>query len=352
MEDAIVIATGSYGGPNGKVAHGLVRGGSRFRIRAVVEPAAAGADAGELLDGVRREIPMTASVEEACESAPTATVAIVGVATHGGRITPVVREALLSAARAGLEIISGLHDFAGDDPDIAGEAENRGVAIRDLRRPPPKDALRFWTGDVRSVRAARIAVLGTDCAVGKRTTARLVTSGLEASGLRAEMIYTGQTGWLQGGRFGIILDALPNDYVSGELEGALVTCDRELSPDVMVLEGQSSLRNPSGPCGAELLVSGGATAVILQHAPGRPYFEGYEDQRLEIPPLGEELALIRLYGAEVIGLSLSREGLSERAFDEARADLAARHGIPVACPLRDGIGALVAAARSHLGLDV
>src|SRR5204862_259012 len=82
---------------------------------------------------------------------------------------------------------------------------------------------------------------------GKRTTARMLTEGCRAAGMNADMIYTGQTGWLQGGRFGFILDATPNDFVSGELEHAIVTCAAETFPDVIFLEGQSSLRNPSGP---------------------------------------------------------------------------------------------------------
>jgi uncharacterized NAD-dependent epimerase/dehydratase family protein len=42
----------------------------------------------------------------------------------------------------------------------------------------------------------------------------------------------------------------------------------------MIIEDQSSLRAPSGPCGAEFLLSGGAHGVVLQHAAGREFFEG------------------------------------------------------------------------------
>ncbi len=111
-------------------------------------------------------------------------------------------------------------------------------------------------------------MLGTDCALGKRTTTRMLVEACRRAGLRAEWIYTGQTGWLQGAPFGFILDATANDFVSGELEHAIVSCARERSPDVIFLEGQSALRNPSGPCGSELLLSAGARGVVLQHAPG------------------------------------------------------------------------------------
>ena len=69
--------------------------------------------------------------------------------------------------------------------------------------------------------------------------------------------------------YGFIFDSTPNDFVSGELENVVFRCDRDCSPDLILLEGQSSLRNPSGPCGAEFLCSAMAKGVILQHMPGR-----------------------------------------------------------------------------------
>jgi uncharacterized NAD-dependent epimerase/dehydratase family protein len=103
------------------------------------------------------------------------------------------------------------------------------------------------------------------------------------------MIYTGQTGWMQGGRYGFIFDCTPNDFVSGEVEHAILTCFEEQHPDVMFIEGQSSLRNPSGPCGSEFLVSGEARYVVLQHAPARKYFDDNEKAGCLIPPLGSEV---------------------------------------------------------------
>ena len=45
-QTAIVLANGLYLTPNGKTAHGLVRGSDRFRILAVVEPLTAAVVAG------------------------------------------------------------------------------------------------------------------------------------------------------------------------------------------------------------------------------------------------------------------------------------------------------------------
>lgn len=349
LDAAIVLAHDRYRTPNGKTAHGLVRGGTRFRVLAVVDPDSAGHDAGEILDGVHRGIPIVASLDEAMSlEAQKPRYCVVGVATHGGRFTPELRELIRQAVDQGLSIVNGLHDVAGEDEEIAALAASRGVDLIDLRRPRPKHELHFWEGYVHGVRAPRLTVLGTDCAVGKRTTTVMLVQALCEAGVRAEMIYTGQTGWMQGARYGFVLDATLNDYVSGELEHAIVTCEREVAPDVMVIEGQSSLRNPSGPCGSEFLLSAAARGVILQHAAGREYFEGYEYQRLRIPPLEEEIALIELYGARTLAVTLNGEGLTREALERYRARAEEQLGIPVVNVLEEGLARLIPVVREHI----
>jgi uncharacterized NAD-dependent epimerase/dehydratase family protein len=344
---AVILAPNAFRTDGAKTAHGLVRGTERFQVVAVVDPDAAGHDAGEVLDGKRRGIPIFASLGEAISGArPRPDTVIVGVATPGGSLPPSLRAVLLEAANAGLSIVNGLHELVSEDPAIAAAAARTGARLIDVRRPRPRGELHFWTGAIAEVRAPRIAVLGTDCALGKRTTARLLVEACRAGGLRAEMIYTGQTGWMQGARYGFVLDSVVNDFVSGELEHAVVTCDREQSPDVIVIEGQSSLRNPSGPCGAEMLASAQARGVILQHAPGRACFRGRESWR--IPSVAEEIQLIGLYGAEVLAVTLNGERLSAAALGEAQRALAGELGLPVVRPLEEGVERLVPVVRAFL----
>jgi uncharacterized NAD-dependent epimerase/dehydratase family protein len=343
---AVVLAPGAFMSDSAKTAHGLVRGTERFQIVGVVDAAAAGQDAGTALDGKHRGIPIFATLDAACAGEPRPDTVIVGVATPGGTLPASLRASLLEAARAGLSIVNGLHDFVGDDPAIAAAATATGARIVDVRRPRPRGELHFWTGAIADVRAPRVAVLGTDCALGKRTTARLLVEACRADGLRAEMIYTGQTGWMQGVRHGFILDSVVNDFVAGEMEHAIVTCDAAESPDVIVLEGQSSLRNPSGPCGAELIVSGQARGVVLQHAPGRRCYKGHTGWNM--PSLEEEIELIRLYGARVLAVTLNSEGISAMALVDEQARLTDRLRLPVLRPLEEGVGALVPTVRRYL----
>jgi uncharacterized NAD-dependent epimerase/dehydratase family protein len=330
---AVVIANGYLATPNGKTAHGMLRGSDRFTVGAVIDPSSAGRDAGEVAFGEGGEVGVrcVATVAEAIEAAGgDPSVALIGVATHGGVLESAIREVVLECIKAGLGVVNGLHDGLANDRELVAAAAESNVELVDLRRVKPRSELHFWTGAIYNVAARRVAVLGTDCAVGKRTTAWLLVEALRRRKLTAEMIYTGQTGWLQGARFGFILDATINDYVSGELEQALVACDLEVHPDVMIVEGQSSLRNPSGPCGAELILSADAKKVVLQHAPGRVYFEGYESFELEIGDLGSEIATIRLYGAEVVCVAVNPSDTDPEVLAEWRRQIEIEHGVPTA----------------------
>ena len=340
-ESAVVLANHRFMTANGKTAHGLVRGSTRFRVVAVIDPDLAGRDAGEALDGRPAGIPIVATLDEAIAVEDTPLKwCVIGIATHGGRLLPEFHTLILEAVGKGLGIVNGLHDAVSDDAEIAAAAKARGVSLIDLRKPRPKHELHFWEGDIYRVRAPRLAVLGTDCALGKRTTARIIVESMNRAGVRTEMIYTGQTGWMQGARYGIVLDSILNDFVSGELEHAIVQCDREVEPDLMVVEGQSSLRNPSGPCGAEMLLSAAARGVVLHHAPGREFFDGHEAMGLQIPALESEIALIRHYGSQTIAVTLNSKGCTPEQLDRFRSEYREKLAIPVVEPLTEGVDAL------------
>ena len=345
-KSALVLANGLFDSVFAKTAHGLVRGPSRYELLGVIDSAHEGKDAGDVLDGHVRNIPFYRSISDALNQMPVSpTHCIVGVATVGGLLPDTLREDLLAAASAGLTLVNGLHQLLSDDAELLKKANGK---IIDLRKPRPASELHFWTGEVFSVSAPRVAVLGMDCAIGKRTTTMLLQEAFRAQNTHAEVIYTGQTGWLQGIRYGFIFDATLNDFVAGELEHAIVQCDRETGPDVILLEGQSALRNPAGPAGSELICSARAAGVILQHAPARTHYEDLEHIDCMLPPLSEELELIRLLGVEVWGITLYTHGLEDPHSAQIASELEACHGIPVVRPLEDGVERLSAAIRHRL----
>jgi uncharacterized NAD-dependent epimerase/dehydratase family protein len=335
-DGAVLLANGMLDNLHAKTSHALIRGPSRYALRAVVDAGFAGRDAGVVLDGRPRQIPVVASVAEALDGNPPPTVCIVGVATAGGVLPPSLRASLLDAARAGLTLVNGLHRPLADDRELAEVAARHGATLVDLRRPRPVSELRFWSGDILQLATPRLAVLGMDCAIGKRTTAVAIRDAARRRGLRAEVVYTGQTGWLQGLTHGFFLDATPNDFVAGELERAILDCQRDTGAQLIVLEGQASLRNPSGPCGSEFLVSAGAKWVVLQHAPAREYHVDAEGLNLPIPPVAEEIALIESFGAKVVAVGLHEAGLDEDSARAWQTRLADELGLPVVRPLVEG----------------
>ena len=346
---ALVLTNNQLGKSPAKTSHGLIRGSSRYQIIGVIDEASAGKDAGEVLDGKIRNIPVFATLADATRQLGQVDYCLVGVATKGGKLPPEMQATVLEALERGISVVNGLHEAVGEKPEVAAVAARSGARVLDIRKPKPKDQLHFWTGRIRQVTTPRVAVLGTDCNLGKRTTARLLTQACREAGLEAEMIYTGQTGWMQGGRYGFIFDCTPNDFVSGEVEHAILTCFEERRPDVMFIEGQSSLRNPSGPCGSEFLVSGEARYVVLQHAPARKYFDDNEQAGCVIPSLGSEVELIRFYGAEVIAITLNTQGLTEAQAKAWQQKYEVELSLPVVRPLEEGVGRIVQLVEKIIG---
>jgi len=348
--DAVVFTNGLLHTNFAKTCHGLLRGGKRFKVLGVVDNLHAGKDAGEVMDGKHRGVQVFKSVKsffKQCTRKPK--YFVVGVAFPGGQLPESCRDEIILAMKNGLSIVCGLHQFLSDESVFRKVAEKEGVELIDIRKPSPSNELHFWNGDIFSVRTPKIAVLGTDCAVGKRTTCRFLLETCNAHGIKTEMIYTGQTGWMQGYDHGFIFDATPNDFVGGEIERVILECEREASPDLMVIEGQASLSNPSGPCGSEFLLSGNVKGVILQHAPARIYFEDLEDVGCKIPPLEEEIELIRRFGAEVLAITLNEEKMGNTAMVTYAKQLEEKLSIPVNRPFIDGVEPLIPVIRNYIG---
>lgn len=344
--NAIVLTHGMLHTNSAKTAHGLIRGSERFTVKAIIDHQHAGKDAGELVDGKPRQIPIYSSIEGALNNIPdTIEHCIIGLAFAGGKIPLEIQETLKEAIRLKMSIVNGLHEFLSNNQEFVTLAEAHRVQLIDIRKPKKIEEMQYWSGRIYSVQAPRIAVLGTDCSLGKRTTARFLMEACRKEGLSAEMIYTGQTGWMQGSKYGFIFDSTINDFVAGELESAIVQCAEEAKPDVMFLEGQSSLRNPLGPCGAEYLLSGAARYVVLQHSPYRRCFKGTD---VEMPSLASELQLIQFYGAEVLALTLNTSHLSLEEAQMYQRQYGEEFGIPVVLPIEGGVSKVVDIIRQNV----
>lgn len=345
---ALVLTNGMYHTSDAKTAHGLVRGSDRYNIVGIIDDASQdGKDAGECLDGIHRNIPIFGSLSNALKLVPDASVLIIGVATVGGILPADMLGLIKTAIEHKLSIVNGLHDYLNERADIVALAKQYDVRLTDIRQPKKRADLHFFTGDIFKIKTPIVAVIGMDCAMGKRTTARLLKQACAKASIKAEMIYTGQTGWLQGNDYGFIFDSTLNDFVSGELEHAILTCHAEAKPDIIFLEGQSALRNPSGPCGLELLISGNAKHVVLVFAPKRVYFDN-EPHWGKIPTVASEMAIIEQFGSKVIALAMNTEGYSHEEALALQAAMQPELNIPILLPIQSGVDAVVPTLKALL----
>ena len=274
---------------------------------------------------------------------------VIGVASAGGILPDEMREDVILALNNNISIVNGLHSILNQDSQLKKIADNNNVKIHDVRMSKSRGSLSFWSGKIYNVKSPKIVVLGTDCGLGKRTTAKLVVEELEKHDISSDMIYTGQTGWMQGWDYGFIFDSTLNDFVSGELERSIYQCYKDKNPDFILIEGQAALRNPSGPCGSEFLISANVDGVILQHSPKRKHFDGWEHVDAIMPSLESEIDLIKSYGKDVIAITLNTQGMTEEEKIYHKNLINTDCGIPVFLPIDEGMDGIVEILKNKYG---
>lgn len=331
MDSAIILSEGVFGSTYGKTANGLVRYSQRYSIKGVIDSKLKGRDAGEVLSGKKNGIPIVSSIKEGLKLGPD--TMIIGIATDGGFLPEPYRKYVREAIDSGLNIVSGLHEFLSDDPEFSALARERKITLTDVRKIF-RDRKISFTGRINEVKAIKIAVLGTDSAIGKRTTGVFLNREMNRSGRKSLMIGTGQTAWMQGFPYTIVLDAIINDFVAGSLEAVTVEAWEKEKPDYMFLEGQGSIIHPAYPGSYEIIGACRPRYVILQHAPARLYYDGFE--QFKIPPLDRYIRAIELISdAKVIGISINGENLTGEQIEETIEDTEKRTGIYTFDPLSD-----------------
>jgi uncharacterized NAD-dependent epimerase/dehydratase family protein len=227
-----------------------------------------------------------------------------------------------------MNVVNGLHEFLNDDPEFAAASAANNVVILYVRKPRAKRDLRMFSGRIAEVTCPRIAVLGTDCAIGKRTTATILTRALNDRGLKAVMVGTGQTGLIQGARYGVALDAIPSQFCAGELEATIVAAFEGESPDVIIIEGQGAMSHPAFCTSSFILRGSCPDGVVLQHAPGRT--ARCDFAHMAMPAPASEIDLIQTFAdTKVIGLTINHENMTDSEVSAAIARYERELGIPV-----------------------
>jgi uncharacterized NAD-dependent epimerase/dehydratase family protein len=329
----LLLAEGFSGDPHyGKTMRGVLRY-RREDVVAILDSTRAG----ETEEGV----PVVGRVAEALPLHPS--TALVGAATQGGRFPPEWSDILHACVEHGLDVENGLHVFLADDPALSALAAERGVELRDLRRPPT--GLSTATGENLAVDATIVLTVGSDCAIGKMTVSLELDLEARRRGIRSVFVATGQTGMVIAG-WGIAVDAVVADFVAGAAE-RLVIEGRARGGELLWVEGQGALLHPVYS-GVTLGLYHGSVPhlLVLCHEVGRTEIEGAGGGPHLIPPLRElvelhERVALPARPARVAAVALNTRAVGEK---DARAAVAAAEeetGVPADDPVRFGAAKLV-----------
>ncbi len=294
--------------------------------------------------GVPAAAPIVATLPEALAFRPTTLV--IGISPAGGRLPEDWRVILQEAIAAGLDVVSGLHLFLGDDPELAALARRHSTRLIDLRRPPDLQPIARMRA--LETRARRLLTVGTDCNVGKMVVSLELAAAARRAGLDARFLATGQTGVLVAGG-GFSVDRVIGDFMAGVTEAFVL---QEGDCDLLVVEGQGCLLHPAySGVTAALLHGVLPDMMVLCHRAGRSVMRS---QTLPIPPLNDwitlyESALRPLHPGRVIGIALNCHGLDDAT---ARAEVVRAEeetGLPATDVIRFGAEPLLRAVQ-HSGL--
>ena len=346
----LILADGNFHPLESKTANSVVRYHPN-RVVAVLDRQTAGKTVHDVL-GFGGAIPVVGSIEAGLALKPTAVM--IGIAPAGGRLPDEWRGWLAKALEAGCDIISGLHTFISDDPELAALATKFGRTITDARKAPKN--LPIAAGEARLVDPFVVLTVGTDCNVGKMTAQLQLISGLKARGLRTNFVATGQTGiFIEG--WGTAVDAVVADFIAGAAEELVLRGAKDA--DIVLVEGQGSINHP-GYSGVTVGLLHGTCpdALILCHQTTRQHIGEYRTAPwLKIPPLSRYIEMYEMLGSavhptKVIGICLNTYDLSDEAARAACREAAAETGLPCTDPVRFDssplLNAIVRARENYL----
>jgi uncharacterized NAD-dependent epimerase/dehydratase family protein len=338
---AIVYSENEFGKIDGKVANGLARHSDKYQIDGIIDSRKAGLDAGEYLDGIKNGVEIFHSIEDAITNLPEVPeYFIYGIAPLASFLGKEQREIILTAIQTGMNIVNGLPEFFTNDEEFVQAANKYGVKIFDIRKPALRKDLHNFSGRIADVETPVIAVLGTDCAVGKRTSAVNLVQALRDDGLNVAFIATGQTGLLQGAKYGVAVDVLSSGFASGEVENAVVQADENEHPDIIVVEGQGALSHPAFTSSSAIIRGAQPDAIIVQHPPKRINHCDYPG--IPMPKLESEINLLEVFSnSNVIAITINHEDMTDIEIEETIVEYENRYKLPTTDVLKHGCDKLV-----------
>lgn len=350
MRRVAILAEGALHPHTGKTATGVIRYGKE-PVVAVIDSTRAGLDVAHALKmGIGQGIPVVRDIYEAMTYGPD--TLLIGIAPMGGALPQSWRWQLLAAIGAGLNLVSGLHVFLGEDQELREAAASRGVTIQDVRRPP--ETKRVGMFQPHRPGSHTVLAVGSDCAAGKMTAMLELDREARARGLNSTFLATGQTGIMITGS-GLPADRVISDFLAGETESMVL--DLTSTHDWVFIEGQGALNHPSySPVTLGLLHGSLPDAMIFCHHAGATAIDGLAHATFpdlnRLIRLNEEVVNIlpRTRPSRVVGLALVTLGMDDEQAREAIESIEADTGLPACDIWRSGAGKLMNALLEHFAV--
>ena len=345
---ALVYCENEFGKIDGKVANGLARHSRKYEILGVIDSKKTGLDTGEYLDGIKNGIPIFPSTDAAIEKLGfVPEYFIYGIAAQAAYLDKEQRGIILAAMKTGMNFVNGLPEFFTEDEEFIRKAIEYRVHIYDLRKAPPRRYLHNFSGRIHEIATPVLAVLGTDCAVGKRTTAVTLVEALKKVGLNTAFIATGQTGLLQGAKYGIAVDVLTSGFAAGEVEHAIINAHDKERPDIIIVEGQGALSHPAYTSSSAIVRGAAPNAVILQHPPRRINHCDYPE--IPMPTLESEIELVEVFSkSKVIAITINHEDMTDADLKDTIVEYESKYDLPTTDVLKFGCNKLIDAILNTL----
>ncbi|YAF94515.1 MAG: DUF1611 domain-containing protein [Nodularia sp. CChRGM 3473] len=339
---AILLHEG-ISGTQGKTGLSLLRY-SEAPIVALIDRESAGKSVPELT-GIKRDVPIVASVAAALEYKPE--ILVIGIAPKGGAVPDDYWLEIKNALAAGMSLVNGLHTPLANMPEL-NTLLKPGQLIWDVRKEPAN--LDVANGLARTLPCRRVLTVGTDMAIGKMSTSLELHWASRLRGWRSKFLATGQTGVMLEGD-GVPLDAVRVDFAAGAVEQMVMRYGKNY--DILHVEGQGSLLHPGSTATLPLIRGSQPTQLILVHRAGQMHVRNHP--HVMIPPLPK---VIRLYetvasaggafkGVPVVGIALNTAHLDEFAAQEAIAQTTAETGLTCTDPVRFGANVLLDAVMRN-----
>jgi uncharacterized NAD-dependent epimerase/dehydratase family protein len=237
-------------------------------------------------------------------------------------------------------------------------ANSKGVKLKEIS--PRLDVVRSIFGKAPSTctevlpkldykpKTPVVFVGGTSQECGKRTTTRILGQTAHESGLNSVVISTDEMGLEQPADLNFRAGSLSVMDVASAVMGSIKYLEAKKSPDIIFVEGQSSLTERGNPhprgLSAAIMVGAQPDATIVCHRFNHPYRHPVGIQQ-------EIKAIEAMEPTKVVGISLN---LRNFAGNKTKADIfsecSEKYGLPVVDIFQGGASILLDAITEYIGI--